>query len=97
MAPTTGCCKPNPNVNYSFLAMVYAAASVLTGVLLWLEMGGITTAVNGYWIVPAPALPSLVYALVMRAKVAAAPAGTYDTAEEAPSAGVGGSDDKKGR
>lgn len=64
---------PNPAVNYTFLAAVYALLTVVTAVLYWLQAAGITTLVNGMWIVPAPAFPCLLYALAMRSKAAAAP------------------------
>jgi len=58
---------PDPAISYGFLAAVYAVLTLLALALWAAEKQW--TAVTGFWLVPAPALPCLMYALLLRSRV----------------------------
>lgn len=65
-----GLITPNPSVNYTFLVIAYAALSVIAVALFLVDLLEVTDIVKGMWIVPAPAVLTLVYALFLKSRVA---------------------------
>lgn len=63
-----GLLDPNPDVNYGFLAGVYAIFTLIAALLFGLQHFQVTDSVTGFWLVPAPALPAFFYALLLKSK-----------------------------
>eukprot|EP00903_Cladosiphon_okamuranus_P014810 g13716.t1 len=59
---------PSLGINYNFVAGAYLVCSVIFGVLLCLDKQFHVEAVEGGWVVFAPFLPCLAWALAMRSK-----------------------------
>ncbi len=60
---------PDPSISYSFLAAVSAVLAAICGVLYGLQAAGVDS-VQGFWLVCSPAVPLLMWALLMRSKAA---------------------------
>lgn len=59
---------PDASLNYNFIAAIYSIF-IVAGVLLFaVEHGGVSDQVNGWWMIPAPALPALFWALFMNSR-----------------------------
>lgn len=65
---------PDPSMNYSVIAGVYALLTLLSLLFLLLEKYAAADSVRGFWLVPAPCLPCLAYILFLRSRVKASPA-----------------------
>jgi len=55
--------KPDPSLSYSFIAGVYAVLCAISALLLIVQYFGLWAPANGFWIIPAPALPALAWVL----------------------------------
>ena len=56
---------PDPLLNYSFLAKIYAALAVIAVLLFVAQYAFEAESVTGFWLVPAPTVPALVYVLYL--------------------------------
>ncbi len=65
-----GLLTPNPQVSYGFLVAVFAVWSAISAALFLTQYYKLTDSVTGFWIVPAPALPALFWAMLLRSKAA---------------------------
>lgn len=61
---------PDPSIPYGFLLISYAVLALCSLVLLLVQLqgGASAEAVQGYWLVPAPAAPLFLWAMFMRSK-----------------------------
>jgi cbb3-type cytochrome oxidase subunit 1 len=60
--------KPEEDINYTFIVFAYAVCALICGVLFGVERFLQVDAVKGYWIVFAPFVVMLPWALVMRSR-----------------------------
>lgn len=58
---------PDPLLNYGFLAKIYAALAAIAVLLFVAQYGFEADSVTGFWLVPAPTLPALLYVLFLSA------------------------------
>ena len=59
---------PDKSLNYQFIAAIYCIF-IVAGVLLFaVEHYGVSEQVSGWWMIPAPALPALLWALFMHSR-----------------------------
>jgi len=63
---------PDPLLNYLFLARVFALLSLVAVALFAAQYHFGVAAVTGFWLVPAPTLPALAYALFLHSRARAA-------------------------
>lgn len=56
---------PDPTLNYGFISKVFAALSLVSAAFFIAQYYFDATSVQGFWIVPAPTLPALFYALFL--------------------------------
>jgi hypothetical protein len=68
-----GLLTPDPSLNYGFIASIYAVLSAIALLLFAVQHAGIAPSLNGFWMVPAPCLPMLLWVLFMRARLGATP------------------------
>ena len=62
---------PDPTTNYDFLSAVYAFMSLLSVIFFVLEKYAVAESIHGFWIVPTPCIPCLLYCLFLRTRKAA--------------------------
>lgn len=56
--------EPNPSLNYGFIAAAYALLSILAVALGTMQLYDVGNA-HGYWLIPAPCVPALLYMLIL--------------------------------
>lgn len=63
---------PDPSLNYGFIAVVYGILSLIAAILFALQWFEVSEAVRGFWMVPAPTIPALLWVLFLRSRQPAA-------------------------
>ena len=56
------------SMNYNFIAAIYTFLSLISLLFFILERYAVADSIHGFWLVPAPCLPCLVYVLFLRSK-----------------------------
>ncbi len=67
---------PDPSLNYGFISQIFALLSVVSAAFFIAQYQFGASSVTGFWIVPAPCLPALLYTLFLHSvslKAAKAP------------------------
>jgi hypothetical protein len=60
--------EPHPDVNYGTMAVIYLVLSLVSVALLALSKFGQVKAVEGFYLIPSPAMPMLLWALWLRSQ-----------------------------